>query len=236
MSTRFSFRLNYRAFILQVCCLFENLLAAVLSLLSVRPVGSLELTTCPVKRLSDWYTLLHNPSPYYKHTLHCSQEAVYPFYSIVFVYLGYSLALLVLIRGVILPRLFSLLNNEGTRKTIYLTLYAIPIIAVGHAVLAGLLYYSFPYLVIIFSVISIACHLAVRPHQSVSELLSESLELRNLVVILSHWLIHGFGLIAASINDYGLEAFWSLLLVPLPTFFYIYTARFTDPDLGYRYI
>lgn len=200
------------------------------------PIGSLKLTTCPVKRLSDWYTLLHNPSPNYKKTLHCSQEAVYPFYSIVFVYLVYNLVLLVFIRGLILPRLFSSFNNEGTRKTIYLTLYAIPIIAVGHAIFAGLLYYSFPYLVIISSVISIAGHLAARRNQSIRSLISESFELRNLEAILSHWLIHGFGLIASLINDYGLDSFYSLFLIPLPTLFYIFTARFTDPELSYRYM
>ncbi|XP_003739597.1 JNK1/MAPK8-associated membrane protein [Galendromus occidentalis] len=228
--------IKYRALVLQVCCLLENLLAAVLSLLSVPPTGSLLLTTCPVKRLSDWYTLLHNPSPYYKQTLHCSQEAVYPFYSIVFVFLGYSLVLLVLIRGFLLPRMFSSFSIEAIRKTIYLTLYAIPIIAVGHAIFAGLFYYTFSYLVILLSVFSVACHMAARPNQTARKLISDSLELRNLVIIVSHWLIHGFGLIASLINDYGLDSFYSLLLIPLPTAFYVYTARYTDPELNYRYL
>lgn len=70
--------LGHRAFTLQLCSLLENVLSALLSLMSFAPWGSLQLVTCKVDKLSDWYTLLHNPSPYYKQTLHCSQEAVYP--------------------------------------------------------------------------------------------------------------------------------------------------------------
>ncbi|XP_022662307.1 JNK1/MAPK8-associated membrane protein-like isoform X2 [Varroa jacobsoni] len=70
--------LGHRAFTLQLCSLLENVLSALLSLTSFAPWGSLQLVTCKVDKLSDWYTLLHNPSPYYKQTLHCSQEAVYP--------------------------------------------------------------------------------------------------------------------------------------------------------------
>lgn len=63
---------------LHACALFETVLAAVATLLSTPPVGQVLLHTCRVQRLSDWYTLLHNPTPGYKHTLRCTQEAVYP--------------------------------------------------------------------------------------------------------------------------------------------------------------
>ncbi|OQR68731.1 JNK1/MAPK8-associated membrane protein-like [Tropilaelaps mercedesae] len=225
--------LGHRVFTLQLCSLLENVLSALLSLLSFAPWGSLQLTTCPAKRVSDWYTLLHNPSPYYKQTLHCSQEAVYPLYSIVFVYLGYSLVLMLVLRGLLIPHVRW--SKESARKTVYLTLYAIPLMALCHAVLAGVLYYSFPYLVMVVSVVSIASHLAGRERQSVTALQQQSLEPRNLLIILSHWLVHAYGLIAATVDEHGFDAFWMLLLAPLPTLFYIYTARFTDPEMLLTY-
>ncbi|XP_022662306.1 JNK1/MAPK8-associated membrane protein-like isoform X2 [Varroa destructor] len=209
--------LGHRAFTLQLCSLLENVLSALLSLTSFAPWGSLQLVTCKVDKLSDWYTLLHNPSPYYKQTLHCSQEAVYPL-----------LVLMILLRGLLIQRLQW--SKEEARKTVHLTLYAIPLMALCHAVLAGLLYYSFPYLVMIVSVVSIASHLAGRQHQSVTALRQQSLEPRNLLIILSHWLVHAYGLVAATVQEHKLDAFWTLLLAPLPTLFYIFTARFTDPE------
>lgn len=86
----------------------------------------------------------------------------------------------------------------------------------------------------IVSVVSIASHLAGREHQSVSALQSQSLEPRNLLIILSHWLVHAYGLVAATVDEHGIDAFWTLLLAPLPTMFYIYTARFTDPERLHR--
>lgn len=42
------------------------------------PFWSLNIYACNVTKLSDWYTLFHNPSPNYGEKLHCTQEAVYP--------------------------------------------------------------------------------------------------------------------------------------------------------------
>lgn len=38
----------------------------------------IDIKSCPVERLSDWYTVFHNPAPNYEDKLHCSHEAVYP--------------------------------------------------------------------------------------------------------------------------------------------------------------
>ena len=64
--------------ILHVCALLECVVAAVVCVVTVAPFGSMSITSCPVKGLSDWYTMLYNPSPDYTSTLHCTQEAVYP--------------------------------------------------------------------------------------------------------------------------------------------------------------
>lgn len=205
-------------------------MASILAVLSFKPYGTLTLTTCQATSVSDWYSILHNPTPYYRETLHCSQEAVYPLYSIIFVFLGYSLIFLLLFRGVATSQLRHLVQ-AGARKTIYLTLYGIPIIAVLHAVFAGLLYYSFPYMVIVSSVVSIASHLASRKSQRLHRLCRDSVsDPRNVVIILSHWFVHSYGLIAATVPEYGIWSFWSLLAMPLPTLFYIATSKFTDPE------
>lgn len=52
--------------------------AALLTLLAFEPYGRLHFHTCSVRRLSDWYTLIYNPTPDYANKLFCTQEAVYP--------------------------------------------------------------------------------------------------------------------------------------------------------------
>ena len=66
--------------VLHISALLEIVMAAILTLLLSDPTGSLAVRSCRTQKLSDWYTLLHNPSPNYDKTLHCTQEAVYPLY------------------------------------------------------------------------------------------------------------------------------------------------------------
>lgn len=61
-----------------ITALFECSAAAVLTLLVNDPVGLLSIRSCRVQMLSDWYTMLYNPSLDYITTLHCTQEAVFP--------------------------------------------------------------------------------------------------------------------------------------------------------------
>ena len=63
---------------LHLSAFIEILTASVMTLLLTDPVGTFTVRSCKVRRLSDWYTLFHNPSPYYETTLYCTQEAVYP--------------------------------------------------------------------------------------------------------------------------------------------------------------
>jgi len=53
--------------------------------------------------------------------------------------------------------------------------------------------------------------------------------LRNAVIMLGHWLLHAFSIIALTqLRDPAVHA--SLLcLVPFPAIFYILTVKFTDP-------
>lgn len=63
---------------LHLSALFEVVLASLIVLQLMDPIGTFSIKSCKVKKLSDWYTLLHNPNPNYEATLHCTQEAVYP--------------------------------------------------------------------------------------------------------------------------------------------------------------
>lgn len=64
--------------ILHISAFFEVLISAVVTLLIYEPYWSLKIHSCAVSRLSDWYTLFHNPTPNYDKKLYCTQEAVYP--------------------------------------------------------------------------------------------------------------------------------------------------------------
>jgi len=61
-------------------------------------------------------------------------------------------------------------------------------------------------------------------------LLSTVKSSRNMVIVVSHWAMNAFGVVAVTqfadpVRDLVLIAF-----CPLPTFFYILTAYYTDPD------
>lgn len=66
------------ALLQHITAMLECGVSAVVTLLVTEPVGMLSIRSCRVQMLSDWYTMLYNPSPDYINTLHCTQEAVYP--------------------------------------------------------------------------------------------------------------------------------------------------------------
>merc|ERR1712037_547808 len=184
--------------------LLEVGLSAVVTLLLAEPRWQFTLFACPVHGLADWDPLLHNPSPNYGPSLHCTHEIVYPRFSIVYVFLGLCLVSMIIIR----PLLASKLLPGRGRNSIYAALYFLPIIAFIHSVLGGVVYYSSPYLTLLSSSIT---------------------DSRNLTILLGHWALHAYGILAIT-ELRQLSLHLSLLpLVPLPALFYILTARFTDP-------
>lgn len=90
--------------------------------------------------------------------------------------------------------------------------------------------YTYPYVVIVGSLISSATHFACKNEQSMKALvLSCVTNLRDGVILLGHWMLHGYGLIAVTQLKEPPFHYAMAGLVPLPTIFYILTARFTDP-------
>nr|CAH7733945.1 unnamed protein product [Callosobruchus chinensis] len=213
--------------ILHTTAFFEVLTASVFSLVVLPPFGSFTIHSCHVRSISDWYTLFHNPMPNFEKKLYCTQEAVYPLYTVVFVFYISCLVAMLTVRPWVCRRYFP----RQSKMSIYAAMYFIPILLLAHAVIGGLIYYSYPYLTIILSVISVAAHFASKMDQSAGALARGAVtDPRNLVILLGHWGLHAYGLIAVTQLKQPLTHAPLLMLVPLPTVFYILTARFTDPN------
>ncbi|KAK9703201.1 JNK1/MAPK8-associated membrane protein [Popillia japonica] len=217
---------NKDIIILHCSAFIEVIASCILALIVMPPTGKFSINTCQVRSLSDWYTLLHNPTPNYEQQIHCTQEAVYPLYTIVFVFHTLALFSMLFFR----PWICKKYLPGQSKMSIYAAMYFIPILSITHALIGGLLYYSFPYLVVILSVISSAAHFSKKMDQSISSLvITTVVDPRNMVILLGHWALHAYGII--SITQLTNPTVHSLLivLVPLPALFYIFTAKFTDP-------
>ncbi|MED6247804.1 hypothetical protein ATANTOWER_017390 [Ataeniobius toweri] len=207
--------------------MLECSVSAVVTLLLTEPVGKLSIRSCRVQMLSDWYTMLYNPSPDYVNTLHCTQEAVYPLYTIVLIYYAFCLVMMMLLRPLLVKKIACGLGKTDRFRSIYAALYFFPIVTVLQAVGGGLLYYAFPYIILVLSLVTLAVYMSASEIQSFQSLISKK---KRLVVLFSHWLLHGYGIISICLLD-KLELSLPLLaLVPGPTLFYIATAKFTEPS------
>ncbi len=210
---------------LHVCATAEVAIASCLTVLVAQPLGSLELRACRVTRLSDWYTFFHNPNPNYEKSLNCTQEAVYPLYTIVFLFYGFCGLLMLLMR----PFLAMKLLPRRGRSSVFAALYFLPVLALIQAIGGGLIYASYPYIVLILSLISSACHFAFKLDQSTKTLfMGCAKDARSAVILFGHWLLHAFGILSITLSHSGVSL-PMLALVPVPSVFYILTARFSDP-------
>lgn len=213
--------------VLHLSALAETVIAAILTLLLTDPYGSLTVRSCPVERLEDWYSMLYNPSPNYTTTFHCTQEIVYPLYTVVMVYYAFCLLLLMCLRPVVSIKFVECLGT----KSIYAALYFLPILIVIQAIFGGLLYYSFPYIMIIASLITSAIHMATGEEQGFKDLIIQNFkDSRNLTILIAHWILHCYGIISLTeLKEPKLHA-PLLLLSFFPVIFYVCTTKFTNPN------
>ncbi|KAM9466245.1 JNK1/MAPK8-associated membrane protein [Clarias gariepinus] len=210
-----------------VTALCECSVAAIITLLLNEPVGELTIRSCRVEMLSDWYTMLYNPSPDYITTLHCTQEAVFPLYTMVLIYYAFCLVLMMLLRPLLVKKIACGLGKTDRFKSIYAALYFFPILTVLQAVGGGLLYYAFPYIILVLSLVTLAVYMSASEIQSFKNLVAKK---KRLVVLFSHWLLHAYGIISISRLDKLGQDLPLLALVPGPALFYLLTARFTEPN------
>jgi len=107
-----------------------------------QPVGSFQLYSCGSSQLSDWYPIFYNPT-----TMACGSEVVYPLFTLVLLFYGFSVALTMLLR---VPICFRYCEQDG-KTSIYCSLYLFPVLTVLHVIMSGLIYYSFPYIILVSS-------------------------------------------------------------------------------------
>lgn len=215
------------ALLQHITAMLECSVSVVVTLLVTEPVGMLSIRSCRVQMLSDWYTMLYNPSPDYVNTLHCTQEAVYPLYTIVLIYYAFCLVMMMLLRPLLVKKIACGLGKSDRFKSIYAALYFFPILTVLQAVGGGLLYYAFPYIILVLSLVTLAVYMSVSGIQSFKSLGAKK---KRLVVLFSHWLLHAYGIISISRLDKLEQDLPLLVLVPGPALFYIATAKFTEPS------
>ena len=132
---------------------------------------------------------------------------------------------------VLRPLLASKLLPRRGRSSIFAALYFLPVLALIHAVGGGLVYASFPYIVLIVSLVSSAFHFAFKLNQKAKALFIGCVkDSRSAVILIGHWLLHAFGILAITeIREPELHLPF-LALIPVPALFYIATARFSNPE------
>nr|XP_002130041.1 JNK1/MAPK8-associated membrane protein [Ciona intestinalis] len=214
-----------------VSSFFESFTAAILSLLIYEPRGSLTLLSCKVVQISDWYTVFFNPTIKYTTTVFCAQEAVYPLYSIVFLCYLFSLAMLVLLRPIAYSLLPKPSRNKLFTKTLYATLYFHPILVAVHAVCAGLLYYSYPYLTMFTTVLATVTYYVKCDAMTLKKILDKDLS-KHIFAMVWHLLTLCAAAVSIIISTYTFLTWKNLLFLlctPFPMIFFLLTERFSDP-------
>lgn len=210
--------------------LAECILSAVISILLMDPKFSFVIWACPVTELADWYTMFYNPSIDYVRRLPCTQEAVYPLYSLPFVYYCFCLIIMILLRSLVIFRPMKT-RKTGASGAVYAALYFYPLLIFVHATCAGLLYYSFPYILLVACLIANGLHLAVYEDQTFKGLVRDAFKKpQNLVVLFVFSLIYAYCVVSITrFSNVILDA-CLLLLIPTPSLFYFCTAFVTDPS------
>lgn len=146
-------RISLSTIILYFSVCFECFFSCSMTLFLFEPYYELSLRTCSVRHISDWYTLFFNPTT--PDSLNCTQEAVYPLYSIVFVFYFISL-LMVIFRHIYLKTVLFLIvlltkskaikniytifyQKNHVTNIVYFTLYSIPVVLFVHSIFAGII-------------------------------------------------------------------------------------------------
>ncbi len=151
-------------------------------------------------------------------------------YSLPFIYYAFCLLNLGILRPLFLCPVKCQKRKCGASNAIYAALYFYPLLTLAHATLAGLVYYSFPYLLLLASLLSNVVHLAKYPEQSPLTLLHDTVkDGRNCCVVVTHWLLYAY--CVASFTQFQQPVLNAalLVLVPVPALFYIMTVKLSDP-------
>ncbi|VDN52751.1 unnamed protein product [Dracunculus medinensis] len=216
-----------------LCCFAECFISAVVSVLIMPPQGSFKLYGCSKTHLREWYPIFYNPVINHSHALRCTNEIVFPLYSLPFIYFAMVLVSLLILRSCLYLTLL-----RGTRvssRPYYAALYAIPLISLCHSLLAGILYFIFPYVALLFSLGLNALHMALELNKTIRRMCLEMItKPHNISILIVHMALFGFSLFSLLSSrpistDMVSIAVTVIILVPLPSIFYIFTVGITFP-------
>ncbi|KAI6213897.1 hypothetical protein M3Y94_00205500 [Aphelenchoides besseyi] len=185
-----------------ICAASEATFGLMTSLLIYPPYGSFKLYGCRKSRLIEWYSMLNNPVVNHTHTLRCTYEIVYPLYSLPFATYAFELAALVLFRSTlyIVARRFGRRLSSGP---FYAALWTLPIMALVHSFMGGLIYYTFANLTVFSALLSNSVHLAMEGRKGVLELFKQILtNVETLTLVLVHLFLFGYGILD---NELGIQ-------------------------------
>lgn len=199
--------------------LIESVIAVLCTILYFEPTGELRMYSCGVKSIRDFYTLFYNPKLQYMETIRCTQEAVYPLFTSVLLYLVFCLFTMTLFRGIILQYGMHYRNSAS----LYAGFYIIPIIGVIHVCFAGVLYYVYPYLVLFLSAIGVAVFLSNLDEDVVVSVRKP----RVTGILICFCIAHAYGIVSITEMLNPVRDCIVMLLVFLPVSFYVLAKPFT---------
>jgi hypothetical protein len=220
------------------CCLLESSVAFALSLLLVEPVGSLAVYGCRKGGIQEWYPMFYNSVINYTYTLRCTQEVVYPLYSVPFINLAFCLLNLLVFRSILYCCAFRY-GRKLPAGPFYAALWTLPLTALVHSLCSGLIYYAFSHITLLTSLALNAIHLALESRKTVTEMFKRVFtSAEHIAVILVHISLFGFALVAMFFQPFVPNASTITILavtLPAPTLVYILTVRLTTPIRTVRY-
>ncbi|KAK6755156.1 hypothetical protein RB195_013875 [Necator americanus] len=212
-----------------LCCVLECIAASIATVLVFPPRLSFKLWGCARSNIKEWYPELYNPIINHVKPMRCSYEVVFPLYSLPFIYLLFLLCAILVFRSFLY---LVVLKRKRDAKAYYYALLSVPKVAVIHALLAGVLYQSYPYIVMLWSLCANAIHLAAEGKVSMKEIAkivcTSPMHIAMLTVNMS---LLAFALLAISVQKDSAVSFFSLLLVPVPPLFYILTIGISHPSV-----
>ncbi len=127
------------------------------------------------------------------------------------------------------------LPSSSVSRPVYAVLYALPILALVHAIFAGLIYYTFGYILLVKSLAVSALYLALLGCPTIRQLMDEMRSHpRHLVVVATLMMLFGYSILAisAQLDDTLtlIESLYRLTLVPAPILFFVITVGVTHPN------
>ncbi|KAK0413260.1 hypothetical protein QR680_006694 [Steinernema hermaphroditum] len=211
---------SLRTMLGHLSCFLESLCAFLLSVLVLPPMGSPFLHGCTHSGLREWYPMFYNPFFMHVKKLRCTYEIVYPLYSLPFIFFALNLFFLMIFRSIYC--IYASRNVLFSSKPYYAALWALPVISTVHATLAGIIYYSFPYLSLLTSLALIAVFMAFKGRITMREMLKKFTIPSNIIILSSLTAFFGFAIFSLGVLysmatlTAAIIADASACIVPLP--------------------